>query len=197
MGFNYSKKYFYEKNDWLYEPEVNLLYEDVLKMPFKQFEEWVAFFRELAVRKWNETGAPPRIGVDESEMIEQFSKLQTYKVNEFEEKDDNGDEVIFNFNKFATPVNQFFPAMYKTGIGGSTYEKPKPSIYDVFSDDTYLPEFIKQMRRLTRQDGMYRFSKTLHINNPEFHNSHIQSGKEWIIYLKNIKSALKRNILHI
>lgn len=86
MSFNYSKKYFYEKNDWLYEPEVNLLYEEVLKMPFADFEKWVAFFRELAVRKWNETGAPPRIGVDESEMIEQFSKLQTYKVNEFEEK---------------------------------------------------------------------------------------------------------------
>jgi hypothetical protein len=27
---------------------------------------------------------------------------------------------------------------------------------------------------------MYRFSKTLHLDNPEFHNSHIQSGKEWI-----------------
>ena len=82
MSFNYEKKYFYEKNDWLYEPEVNLLYEEVLKMPFTDFGKWVAFFRELAVRKWNETGAPPRIGVDESEMIEQFSKLQTYKVNE-------------------------------------------------------------------------------------------------------------------
>ncbi len=180
MSFNYSKKYFYEKNDWLYEPEVNLLYEEVLKMPFADFEKWVAFFRELAVRVWNETGAPPRIGVDESEMIEQFSKLQTYKVNEFEEKDDDGNEVIFNFNKFATPVNQFFPAMYKTGIGGSAYDKPKPSIYDVFADDQYLPEFVKQMRRLTRQDGMYRFSKTLHLDHPEFHNSHIQSGKEWI-----------------
>ena len=69
MSFNYSKKYFYEKNDWLYEPEVNLLYEEVLKMPFADFEKWVAFFRELAVRVWNETGAPPRIGVDESERL--------------------------------------------------------------------------------------------------------------------------------
>ena len=180
MKFNYNKKYFYEKNEWIYAPEVNLKYEDVLKMPFPQFEKWVAFFRELAVRKWKETGAPPRIGVDEAEIIESFSKLQTFKVNEFEETDDDGNEVIFNFNKFATPVNQFFPAMYKTGIGGSTYEKPKPSIYDVFSNDTYLPEFIKQMRRLTRQDGMYRFSKTVHKDNPEFHNSHLETGKEWI-----------------
>jgi hypothetical protein len=27
---------------------------------------------------------------------------------------------------------------------------------------------------------MYRFSKTLHLNHPDFHNSHIQTGKEWI-----------------
>ena len=81
MSFNYLKKYFYEKNDWLYEPEVNLLYEDVLKMPFADFEKWVAFFRELSVRVWDKTGAPPRIGVDESEMIEQFSKLQEWPNN--------------------------------------------------------------------------------------------------------------------
>ena len=49
MAFNYPKKYFYEKNEWLYEPEVNLKYEDVLKMSFPEFEKWVAFFRELAV----------------------------------------------------------------------------------------------------------------------------------------------------
>ena len=125
-----DKKYFYEKCEYFNEPHINLKYEDVLKLSLKEFEDWVAMFRKTVVDVWNETGAPPRIGSSESEIIEQFSKLQTYKVNEFEEKDDAGDEVIFNFNKFATPVNQFFPAMYKTGIGGSTYEKPKPSIYD-------------------------------------------------------------------
>ena len=180
MAFNYKKKYFYEKNDWIYSPEINLKYEDVLKMPFTKFEEWVAFFRKTAVERWKATDAPPKIGIDEAEIIENFSKLQTYKVDKFEEKDDDGNDIIFNFNKFATPVNQFFPAMYKTGIGGSTYDKPKPSIYDIFVDDAYLPNFIKQMRRLTRQDGMYRFTKTLHLNHPDFHNSHIQSGKEWI-----------------
>lgn len=180
MGFDYPKKYFYERNDWIFSPEINLKFEDVLKMPFSQFEEWVAFFRKTALKHWHETGAPPKIGVDEDEMIRQFSRLQTYQVDKFEERDDDGDEIIFNFNKFATPVNQFFPAMYKTGIGGSTYDKPKPSIYDVFANDEYLPEFVKQMNRLTRQDGMYRFTKTVKLDDPEFHNSHIHSAKEWI-----------------
>jgi hypothetical protein len=180
MAFNYKKKYFYERNDWIYSPEINLKYEDVLKMPFPEFGKWVDFFRKTAIEQWNRTDAPPRIGMDEAEIIENFSKLQTYKVNEFSKVDKDGDEVIFNFNKFATCVNQFFPAMYKTGIGGSAYDKPKPSIYDIFVDDAYLPDFIKQMNRLTRQDGMYRFSKTLHLNHPDFHNSHIQTGKEWI-----------------
>ena len=180
MAFDYTKKYFYERNDWIYSPEINLTYERVLRMSFPEFEAWVDFFRKTAIEQWNKTDAPPKMGKDEAEIIEAFSKLQTFKVNEFEEKDDIGDDVIFNFNKFATPVNQFFPAMYKTGIGGSTYDKPKPSIYDIFVDDSYLPDFIKQMRRLTRQDGMYRFSKTLHLDNPDFHNSHIQTGTEWI-----------------
>jgi len=175
-----DKKYFYEKCEYFNDPKINLKYEDVLKMSLKEFEEWVAFFRKTVVDHWNATGAPPRIGSSEAEIVEQFSKLQTYKVNEFEEKDDDGDEVIFNFNKFATPVNQFFPAMYKTGIGGSSYDKPKPSIYDIFCDDSYLKEFAKQMRRLTRQDGMYRFSKTLEKGNKEHHNSHLTSAKEWI-----------------
>jgi hypothetical protein len=149
-------------------------------MPFPEFGKWVDFFRKTAIEQWNRTDAPPRIGMDEAEIIENFSKLQTYKVNEFSKVDKDGDEVIFNFNKFATCVNQFFPAMYKTGIGGSAYDNPKPSIYDIFVEDEYLPNFIKQMNRLTRQDGMYRFSKTLHLNHPDFHNSHIQTGKEWI-----------------
>ena len=180
MAFDYTKKYFYERNDWIYSPEINLTYERVLRMSFPEFEAWVDFFRKTAIEQWNKTDAPPKMGKDEAEIIEAFSKLQTFKVHAFAEKDDIGDDVIFNFNKFATPVNQFFPAMYKTGIGGSTYDKPKPSIYDIFVDDSYLPDFIKQMRRLTRQDGMYRFSKTVHLDNPDFHNSHIQSGTEWI-----------------
>jgi hypothetical protein len=180
MAFDYPKKYFYERNGWIYREDINLKYEDVLKMSFTDFGKWVDYFRKTAIEQWDKTDAPPKIGMDEASIIENFSKLQAFKVHEFAEKDDLGDDVIFNFNKFATPVNQFFPAMYKTGIGGSTYDKPKPSIYDVFANDTYLPEFIKQMRRLTRQDGMYRFSRTLHLNNTDYHNSHIQSGKEWI-----------------
>lgn len=182
---NYTKKYFYERSDWFYDDHVNLRYEQILEMPFPKFEEWVAMFRKTAKDQWDATDAPPKIGVNESEIIENFSKLQGYKVERFEEKDDDGDEIIFNFNKFATPVNQFFPAMYKTGIGGSAYDKPKPSIYDIFVDDQYLPLFIKQMRRLTRQDGMYRFSKTLHKDNPAFHNSHLPNGVEWIKAWKN------------
>ena len=177
---NYEKKYFYERSDWFYDPEMNLKYEQVLEMSFPDFEKWVANFKKTALKQWDETGAPPKIGVNEAEIIENFSKLQGYRITKFEEKDDDGNEVIFNFNKFATPVNQFFPAMYKTAIGGSTYDKPKPSIHEIFSSDDYLELFTKQMRRLTRQDGMYRFSKTLHKDNPEFHNSHLTTGKEWI-----------------
>jgi len=101
MAFNYEKKYFYERNDWIYSPEINLKYEDVLKMPFPEFGKWVDFFRKTAIEQWNKTDAPPKMGKDEAEIIEAFSKLQTFKVHAFAEKDDIGDDVIFNFNKFA------------------------------------------------------------------------------------------------
>lgn len=179
--FNYSKKYFYERNEWILSDGINLKYEDVLKMSFSEFEEWVAFFRKTALKHWHESDAPPKIGINEDEIITQFSKLQRFNADKFEMKDDDGNTAIFNFNKFATSVNQFFPAMYKTKIGGSTYDKPKPSIYDVFVADEYLPDFIKQMRRLTRQDGMYSFTKTVELHNPNFPNSYIEDGKEWIL----------------
>jgi hypothetical protein len=176
-----TKKFFHEKCEYFSDPRIDLKYEDVLNMSLEQFDEWVAFFRKTAVSYWNETGAPPRVGADESEIIEKFSRLQTYKVNQFEEKNDDGEDIIYNFNKFATPVNQFFPAMYKTKIGAGSINSYRPSIYDIFANDDYLKEFQKQMKRLTRQDTMYRFSKTLESNNKEFHNSHITSGKEWIL----------------
>jgi len=175
-----TKKYFHEKCDYFNDPRIDLKYEDVLNMSLDEFDKWVAFFKKTAVDYWNETGAPPRIGCEESEIIDKFSRLQTYKVLQFEEKNDAGEDIIYNFNKFATPVNQFFPAMYKTKIGAGSATSVRPSIYDIFANDEYLKEFQKQMKRLTRQDTMYRFSKTLESNNKEFHNSHIKTGKEWI-----------------
>jgi hypothetical protein len=173
-------KYFYEKSEWFYDDKINLTYRDILEMRYDDFEKWILLFRKTALNQWDSTGAPPVIGIDECDIISNFSKLQGHRTHEVLIHDDSGDEVVFNFNKYANSVNQFFPAMYKTKIGGSSYDKPKPSIYDIFSEDEYLPLFIKQMRRLTRQDGMYRFSNTIEIDNPQFHNSNIHDGVEWV-----------------
>jgi hypothetical protein len=52
-----------------------LKYEEVLMMRYADFEAWVDLFRKRVIETWDTTGAPPKIGVDEPEMIEQFSKL--------------------------------------------------------------------------------------------------------------------------
>ena len=70
---NYEKKYFYERSDWFYDPEMNLKYEQVLEMSFPDFEKWVANFKKTALKQWDETGAPPKIGVNEAEIIENLS----------------------------------------------------------------------------------------------------------------------------
>ena len=41
MGLPYDKKYFYERNQWLLNPETNLKYEEVLMMTNPDFEAWV------------------------------------------------------------------------------------------------------------------------------------------------------------
>ena len=93
MAFDYPKKYFYERNDWIYRKDINLTYEAVLKMSFEDFGKWVDYFRKTAIEQWNKTDAPPKMGKDEPEIIEAFSKLQSFKVHEFAEKDDDGDDI--------------------------------------------------------------------------------------------------------
>ena len=61
--------------------------------------KWIDSVREYIVKEWDEKGIPPTIGQDRDEIIDSFRKLRDYKVRDFIEKDDEGNEnVIKNFN---------------------------------------------------------------------------------------------------
>ena len=101
--------------------------------------------RELAVRKWNETGAPPRIGVDEGEMIEQFSRLQTYKVNEFEEKDLRNDPNFILLSDYLVQGNYGVNGRHTEKMINKVQNNPNSETITTFS----VMDFLKENEILT------------------------------------------------
>lgn len=154
------KKYFYEKNRFLLEHEVNKCFEEVLWMDEKAFQQWVIDLRKAVVYSWDVLGLPPRVGYDEGEMIDQFSQMngfitdRLFKVDELTGERD----VIHNTFNIGNGVNQFFPTMMKTKIN-YTKKGDGKSIYDFFARDDLLERFTKYSRRHFKRDSFYHYSQ--------------------------------------
>jgi hypothetical protein len=148
------KKYYYERSNLL-ESNVNINFEELLWMDDAQTEEWIENLRSFIISEWDDKGIPPTIGQDTNDIKKNFMKLREYDVHhKFLVRDDNGNEnVIKNYNKHASGVNQFFPTMLKTRVQNG-------SIYDWFTDD-YREKFQKVMLRVIKRDGMYNYSKCI------------------------------------
>ena len=58
--------------------------------------------------------------------------------------DDGNEDVIRNYNKQATSINQFFPTMLKTRVG-------KASIYDWFTDE--FQDRFEKVIEFTKKGG--------------------------------------------
>ena len=148
-----QQKYFYERSNLL-ESEVNINFEELLWMNDSQTTEWIDKMRSFILSQWDGEGIPPTIGQSEKKIKTNFRKLRDYNIQQFLISDDDGNKnVIKNYNKFASGVNQFFPTMLKTTVG-------KSSIYDWFTDE-YKDKFHKVIRRILKRDSMYNWSKCL------------------------------------
>ena len=148
-----QQKYFYERSRLL-ESEVNINFEDLLWMSDSETTEWIDKMRNFILSQWNGEDIPPTIGQSENTIKKNFKKLRDYNIQQFLIADDSGNKnVIKNYNKFASGVNQFFPTMLKTRVNGS-------SIYDWFTDE-FKNKFHKVIRRILKRDSMYNWSKCL------------------------------------
>ena len=104
-------KYFYERSK-LVESDINVNFEDLLWMDSEQTSEWIEKMRCFILQQWDDYGTPPTIGQDEDTIKKNFRKLRTYTIQQFLISDDSGEQnIIKNYNKFASGVNQFFPTM--------------------------------------------------------------------------------------
>jgi len=152
------KKYYYERSNLL-ESNVNINFEELLWMDDAQTEEWIEKLRKFIISEWDDKGIPPTIGQDRITIINNFRKLRDYPLHQgrkqFLTKDEDTGEynVIKNYNKHASGVNQFFPTMLKTRVNNG-------SIYDWFTDE-YKNKFQKVIRRILKRDSMYNWSRCL------------------------------------
>ena len=146
-----QKKHFYERSNLL-ESDVNITFEKLLWMNDSETTDWIDKMRSFILSQWDIEGIPPTIGQSETKIKSNFKKLRDYNIQQFLISDDNGNNnVIKNYNKFASGINQFFPTMLKTTVG-------KSSIYDWFTDE-YKDKFHKVIRRILKRDSMYNWSK--------------------------------------
>jgi len=147
------KKYYYERSNLL-ESDVNIYFEELLYMNDKETSKWIKNLRSFIISEWDDKGIPPTIGQNTDKILTNFGKLRDYPVEDFLVSDDDGNEnVIRNYNKQASSVNQFFPTMLKTRVG-------KASIYDWFTDE-FQDRFEKVIRRILKRDSMYNWSKCI------------------------------------
>ena len=187
-------KYYYERSGLL-DSSINITYHEVFQMNNAELIPWIDSVREYIVKEWDEKGIPPTVGQNTDEIIDSFRKLRDYKIRDFIEKDDDGNEnVIKNFNKFANGVNQFFPTMMKTKIGMG---KESVSIYDRFADDRNLDLFRKAMGRGVRRDSMYTFSKSISLDRKENKQGGLpywngETATEWLKYYSENKGKFSK-----
>ena len=156
-----------------------------------EFRQWVIDMRKEVVRLWDDEGIPPRVGFTKEGIIDNFQKMVSFPVHEFETLDLRTGEtdVIRNTSIIGNAVNQWFPTMMKTGISYTTKGKAK-SIYDYFADDSYLDTFVTYASRHFKRDSFYHYSNPISYNDSILLNStpfDIVSADKFIEYMKNVE----------
>jgi hypothetical protein len=128
------------------------------------FTKWAIELRAEMVYNWDNYNTPPVRGRNESKIVDRFKKLRGNKCD-FLQKDLSGDAdslgIIKNFNRDASPINQFFPAMMKTKISYGKTSDNSVSIYDYFADPELEESFLHTIRRTVKRDSTYSWARSV------------------------------------
>ena len=122
-------------------------------MSYDDTVKWIDELRKFVLTEWDTKGIPPTIGLNTKDIVKNFRKLREYPLHQGKKQFLINDDIIKNYNKQASSVNQFFPTMLKTRVNNG-------SIYDWFTDE-YREKFQKVMLRVIKRDGMYNYSKCI------------------------------------
>ena len=172
----------YQRNDYVINHEVNVCFEDLLEMTPDEFRVWVGKMRNVLRHSWDTYGCPPRTGKPESKIIENWNKLETYPVHEFEHDDELSDtpkDVIINKSRGGSEVDQFFENMFRTRINYTDKDNGY-SIYDLIADPDRLDQVYKGSLRHFRRDSFYNYALSAIKNSKKYSVVSVDSGEEWI-----------------
>lgn len=172
----------YERNEYVINHQMNVCFEDLLEMDETRFRQWVGEMRNALAHSWDTYGCPPRTGKSVSDIIENWNKLETYPVHEFEFDDELSDvpkDVIINKSRGGSEVDQFFENMFRTRIN-YTDKDTGYSIYDLVADPNRFEQVYKGSLRHFRRDSFYNYALSTIKNNAKYSIVSVDSGEKWI-----------------
>ena len=172
----------YQRNDHIINSDVNVNFEDLLEMTPDQFKDWVVEMRNVLKKSWDTYGCPPRTGKSEDKIIENWNKLETHPVHEFERDDELSDipnDVIINKSRGGSEVDQFFENMFRTRINYTDKDNGY-SIYDLVADPSRLEQVYKGSLRHFRRDSFYNYALSTIKNSTKYSVVDVDTGKDWI-----------------
>ena len=172
----------YQRNDHVINSDMNLNFEDLLEMTPDQFKDWVVEMRNVLKKSWDTYGCPPRTGKSEDKIIENWNKLETHPVHEFERDDELSDipnDVIINKSRGGSEVDQFFENMFRTRINYTDKDNGY-SIYDLVADPNRLDQIYKGSLRHFRRDSFYNYALSTIKNSAKYSVVNVDKGEDWI-----------------
>jgi len=172
----------YERNEYVINHKMNVCFEDLLEMDETQFRQWVGEMRNALSHSWDTYGCPPRTGKSVQDIIENWNKLETYPVHEFEFDDELSDvprDVIINKSRGGSEVDQFFENMFRTRINYTDKDNGY-SIYDLIADPSRFEQVYKGSLRHFRRDSFYNYALSAIKNSTKYSIVSVDSGEKWI-----------------
>ena len=180
----HKKKFFYERNDEFLNHSVNKTFEEVLWMTDEDFASWTKEVREVIVNIWDTLGQPPRVGLTEADMGDQFRHMSQFPVANFlvEDMFTGEKNCIKNSSIVGNAANQFFPTMMATKINYTSDTKGGLSIYDHFKKPELLKKMITYGRRHFKRDSFYHYSNPLRVFDPSLSDSAKSDYKKMFLF---------------
>ena len=135
--------------------EFNISFDEVNKMNFSEFKEFILSVRKFLLNQWDNHNIPPYIGKDKEGIVSDIQSLIDFDIDKLYLKGDNIYEYIINNDyHFGSSCNQFQPSLHKTKSKGI-------SMYDVVREPSLELKWLRTFVRCLKSDRMYVISKRL------------------------------------
>tara|TARA_R100000005_G_C4999459_1_gene206214 strand:+ start:2568 stop:4190 length:1623 start_codon:yes stop_codon:yes gene_type:complete len=192
LDYDTMEKTFFERNSYLIDHEVNVLFEELLEMNDDQFEQWVRDMRTAVVSIWDEHGCPPRTGKNEDGIIHEWNRMAEYPIHKFthtDELSDIEDDVIINKVRIGAEADQWFPNMMKTRINYSEKDDGY-SIYDLFARDDLFDKMLRGCKRHFKRDSLYAHALSCFKNNKKPALISVDDAETWVYKYHKYKGKI-------